>query len=141
MMSRSNLIFSGCKGKPSLLNQRQRMIMQDDITRPTYFGNRGSTKPILMRKFSTRCQKVALKAIAKPTSTMNLFKRTNMNKEKQVEKATFCALVFACTGGAGPSASKALKQVASKLSARKEDKNQLLSPEEVFPLYSWVKDA
>ena len=39
----------------------------------------------------------------------------------EVERATFCPLVFACTGGAGPSASKALKQLASKLSARKED--------------------
>ena len=39
----------------------------------------------------------------------------------EVEKATFCPLVFACTGGAGPSASNALKQLASKLSARKED--------------------
>ena len=39
----------------------------------------------------------------------------------EVEKATFCPLVFACTGGAGPSASKTLKQLASKLSARKED--------------------
>ena len=36
------------------------------------------------------------------------------------EKATVCPLVFACTGGAGPSASKKLKQLASKLSAQKE---------------------
>ena len=44
-----------------------------------------------------------------------------MNKEQQVEEATVCPLVFACTGGAGLSASKAVKQLASKLSARKED--------------------
>ena len=39
----------------------------------------------------------------------------------EVEKESFCLLVFACTGEAGLSASKALKQLASKLSARKED--------------------
>ena len=39
----------------------------------------------------------------------------------EVEKATFCPLVFACTGGAGPSGSKALKKLASKLSVRKGD--------------------
>ena len=39
----------------------------------------------------------------------------------EVEIATSCPLVFACTSGAGPSASKALKQLASKLSLRKED--------------------
>ena len=51
-------------------------------------------------------------------------KLSKSNKYEQriteVEKATFCPLIFACTGGAGPSASKALKQLASKLSARKE---------------------
>ena len=48
-----------------------------------------------------------------------------MNKFEQritgVEKATFCPLVFACTGGAGPSDSKAMKPLALKFSARKED--------------------
>ena len=39
----------------------------------------------------------------------------------EVEKATLCPLGFVCKGGTGPSASKALKQLASKLSARKED--------------------
>ena len=32
----------------------------------------------------------------------------------ELEKAVFCPLVFACTGGAGQSALKALKQLASK---------------------------
>ena len=48
-------------------------------------------------------------------------KRTYEKRIIEVEKATFCSLVFACTGGAYPSASKALKQLASKLSARQED--------------------
>ena len=39
----------------------------------------------------------------------------------EVEKATFCPLVLSCSGGAGPSASKALKQLALKLSERKLD--------------------
>ena len=39
----------------------------------------------------------------------------------EAEKAMFCPLVFACTSGAVPSAPKALKQLLSKLSARKED--------------------
>ena len=82
MMSRSNIIFSRCKGKPLLLNQRQMMMMMQDYTsRPTDFGNRGSTKPILMLKISNRWQKVALKAVAKPASILNLSKRTSMNKE------------------------------------------------------------
>ena len=37
----------------------------------------------------------------------------------EVDKATFCPLVFACTSGAGPSALKALKQRAAKLSAKR----------------------
>ena len=47
--------------------------------------------------------------------------RTNMNKESviDVEKATFCPIVFAYSGEDGPSASRALKQLASKLSAKK----------------------
>ena len=42
-------------------------------------------------------------------------------KITEVEKVTFCPRVFAFTGGAGPSASKALKQLASELSAQKKD--------------------
>ena len=38
-----------------------------------------------------------------------------------VEKTTLCPHVFACLSEAVPSALKALKQLASKLSARKED--------------------
>ena len=38
-----------------------------------------------------------------------------------VEKATFTPLVFACTGGAGPSATKAIQQLASKLSEKRDD--------------------
>ena len=90
-------------------------------SRLTEFGNRGSTKPILMWQILSRWQNVALKAETKQTSTMNPLKRTNMNKKKQVEKATFFTLVSACTRGAGPSPSNALKQLASKLSAWKED--------------------
>ena len=37
-----------------------------------------------------------------------------------VEKATFCSLVFLCTGGVDSSASKELKQLASKLATEKE---------------------
>ena len=70
----------------------------------------------------------------------------------EVEKATFCPLVFACTGGAGPSASKALKQLASKLSAQKADsyadirlylrtKISFALLAEFYPLHSWVTDT
>ena len=46
---------------------------------------------------------------------MNLLKRTNMNKE-QVEKARFCPLTFACTGGAGPSAeTTGIKALCAKI--------------------------
>ena len=45
----------------------------------------------------------------------------SIKKNKYEQRATFCPLVFSCTGGAGPSTSKALKQLASKLSAQKED--------------------
>ena len=38
-----------------------------------------------------------------------------------VEKATFCPLIFSCTGGAGPSASKAIQRLASRISDKKED--------------------
>ena len=38
----------------------------------------------------------------------------------EVEKATFCSLIFSCTGGAGPSASKAIQRLASR-SDKKED--------------------
>ena len=39
----------------------------------------------------------------------------------EVEKATFCPLIFSCTGGAGPSASKAIQRLASRISVKKED--------------------
>ena len=42
-----------------------------------------------------------------------------MKKVNDVDKATFCPFVFARTDGDGPSASKALKQLASKLYAQK----------------------
>ena len=81
-----------------------------------------------------------------------------MKKNKYVQRvtgweSTFCPLVFACTGGAGPSALKALKQLASDLSARKEDsyadfisniskdKSQFWFTKEFHHLHSWVKDA
>ena len=40
---------------------------------------------------------------------------------REVEKASFNPLVFSCTGGAGPSASKVIKRIAGKLSEKKED--------------------
>ena len=40
----------------------------------------------------------------------------------QVEKGSFSPLVFSCTGGAAPEASKFIKQVALKLSLRKMEK-------------------
>ena len=42
-------------------------------------------------------------------------------RKNEVGKAIFCPLVFTGTGGASPAASKALKQLSSTLSARKED--------------------
>ena len=66
----------------------------------------------------------------------------------EFEKATFCPLVFACTSGAGPAASKAREQLASKLCSREEDsyadiiyqdKKELCSPKEFQPLHSWVR--
>ena len=39
----------------------------------------------------------------------------------ELEKATFNPLVFSCTGGAGPAASKVMKRIAGKLSDKKED--------------------
>ena len=54
---------------------------------------------------------------------MNQLKKIYEQREIDVEKATFCPLVLACTDGAGPSAAKPLKQLASKLSARKEENN------------------
>ena len=38
-----------------------------------------------------------------------------------VEKGTFSPLIFSCTGGAGPSATRVIKQVASKLSLKNDD--------------------
>ena len=38
-----------------------------------------------------------------------------------VKKTTFCPLIFSCTGGAGPSASKAIQRLASRISDKKED--------------------
>ena len=65
--------------------------------------------------------KIALEAVAKPISTMNLLKRRNVNKEYLRLRKQHLSVVSACSGGAGPSASKALKQLASMLSAPKED--------------------
>ena len=92
-------------------------------------------------KFFNLLAKFALKAVAKPTSTMNLLK-TNIYEQRiiVVEKATFCPLFCAFTGGAGPPASKALKQLAWKLSELRwhhtisKDKNQLCSPKEFHRL-------
>ena len=39
----------------------------------------------------------------------------------EVEKATFCPLVFVCNDGAGASSSKTMQQLVSKLSSWKED--------------------
>ena len=61
------------------------------------------------------------------SSTEAYFYHESIKKNKyeqritEVEKERFCPRVFACSGGAGPSASKALETLASKLSARKED--------------------
>ena len=42
-------------------------------------------------------------------------------KIMEVEKATFCPLEFACTGGPDPSASNAVQSLASRTSDKKED--------------------
>ena len=63
-----------------------------------------------------------------PESSSEAYKYLESIKKKkyekrvtEVEKAKFCPLVLACTVEAGQSSSKALKQLASNLSARKED--------------------
>ena len=38
-----------------------------------------------------------------------------------VEKGTFSPLIFSCTGGAGPSATRVIQQVARKLSLKNDD--------------------
>ena len=62
-----------------------------------------------MFNFQPAIKKLSPKAVPKPTSITNLLKK---NKYEQriidVFYATFCLLVSACTGGAVPSASKAL---------------------------------
>ena len=115
----SNLQHS--QGKPFLSNQQKLMMTQDWISRPRDLVNWGLTKPILMWKFSTRWR------ICPETSSeaYNFQESITKNKYEQrilvVEKTTFCPLVFACTGGAGSSSTKALKELASELSARKAD--------------------
>ena len=70
-------------------------------------------------KFSTRYEQVALKAVAKPTRVMNLFKKPK-RRVIDTENAVFYPLDSVGTGGNGPSASNALKQLASVLSAQKK---------------------
>ena len=48
-------------------------------------------------------------------------RRKQKRREIDIENDAFHPLVFVGTGGAGPSASNALKQLASVLSAQKED--------------------
>jgi len=40
---------------------------------------------------------------------------------KEVENSTFNPLIFSCTGGSGPSATKVMKQLASKISEKKQE--------------------
>ena len=39
----------------------------------------------------------------------------------QVEKGTFTPVIFSCTGGAGPEATKLIKKLAQKISIKKGD--------------------
>ena len=48
-------------------------------------------------------------------------KLKNEQRTIEVEKDTFCPLIFLCTGGAGPSAPKAIQRLASRISDKKEE--------------------
>ena len=49
-------------------------------------------------------------------------KREYADRILQVEKGTFTPVVFSCTGGAGPEASRLIKQLALKLSLKKSER-------------------
>ena len=63
---------------------------------------------------------------------------------RETEHSSFNALVFACSGGAGPSAARVMKQIATKISEKRGEpyadtklhphENQLLTSEELCSL-------
>ena len=72
----------------------------------------------IFNPFAKSCPKISKTRIA----TMKISKKLKYEPRViNVEKGTFSPLIFSCTGGAGPSATRVIKQAASKLSLKNDD--------------------
>ena len=125
-MSKSSPVFRVCKVKPSQIEVPQLMTMLASTFELMVYGRIGSLKPSSTSRSLTHTQRHAPKTCPKDINdTYKMHEQMKKLKYEQrireVEKASFNPLVFSCTGGAGPSASKVIKRIAGKLSDKKED--------------------
>ena len=117
---KSNLIFSRCKGK-LLLSTTTDDDARLDIKATRLWESRFNKTYFDVKIFNPLAKSCPESSSEAYKYHESIIKNKYEQRITEVEKATFCPLVFACTGGAGASASKVLKQLASTLSARKDD--------------------
>ena len=91
-----------------------------DIKANCFFDSRFSRTFFDVKVFNPYA-KIPTKHIGFPQISGAIKKLKYQQRIIDVEKATFFPLIFSCTGGDGPSASKAIRRLASRISDKKED--------------------
>ena len=117
-MLRSSRIFSRYKASPLISKQRPLKIKPDWILERTVCGKQDSARRFSMSKFSILSQKAVPSQSEKPIPTMNRKKLKYEQRIVEVENASFNPLIFACTGGAGPTATKVMKRLTNYVSEK-----------------------
>ena len=121
MKSRLSRNFSRCKAKALSTIQLQLKMRHDLTLRQTDSGVHDSAALSLTRKFSTPMPKHC-----ENNKDAYKYHETLKNSKYQqrilnVEQSSFCPLIFGCTGGAAPTATRTMQRLAEKLSEKRQE--------------------